>query len=118
MIPFGAAVLFGIGSLMLIGQGAVGSAIAVFVIGLIVVGIADHFVRPALIGGSTRLPFLWVLIGILGGVESLGLLGLFVGPAVMATLILLWRDYIGAEDLSAAAPPRVQPGGPPLPDCD
>jgi len=103
MIPFGAAVLFAIAALMLIGQGAVGWAIAIVVIGLIVVGIADHFVRPYLIGGSTRLPFLWVLIGILGGVESLGLLGLFVGPATMAMLILLWRDYI--EGAPAVLPP-------------
>ncbi|WP_442679723.1 AI-2E family transporter [Sphingomonas sp. ASY06-1R] len=104
MIPFGAAVLFGIAALMLIGQGAVGWAIAIIVIGLVVVGIADHFVRPYLIGGSTRLPFLWVLIGILGGVESLGLLGLFVGPATMAILILLWRDYIEGAARTAEIP--------------
>ena len=104
MIPFGAAVLFAIASLMLIGQGTVGWAIAVFVIGMVVVGIADHFIRPFLIGGSTRLPFLWVLIGILGGVESLGLLGLFVGPATMATLIMLWREYIAGAQLGATSP--------------
>ncbi|WP_420137699.1 AI-2E family transporter [Sphingomonas sp.] len=104
MIPFGAAVLFAIAALMLVGQGAVGWAIAIIIIGLVVVGIADHFVRPYLIGGSTRLPFLWVLIGILGGVESLGLLGLFVGPAVMAMLILLWRDYIAGANRIAETP--------------
>jgi predicted PurR-regulated permease PerM len=118
MIPFGAAVLFGIASLMLISQGAVGWAVAIFVIGMVVVGIADHFIRPFLIGGSTRLPFLWVLIGILGGVESLGLLGLFVGPATMATLILLWRDYIGAESLSGLPRQPGLPGDPPLSGCD
>jgi len=118
MIPFGAAVMFGIAALMLIGQGAVGWAVAVFVIGMVVVGIADHFVRPVLIGGSTRLPFLWVLIGILGGVESLGLLGLFVGPATMATLFMLWRDYINGTDFSDGSPPLALQGDPPLPDCD
>ena len=102
MIPFGAALLFAVASMLLIGEGSVGWAIAVFAIGMVVVGIADHFVRPILIGGSTRLPFVWVLIGILGGVETLGLLGLFVGPAVMATLIMLWRDYLaGALDEKA-----------------
>ena len=117
MIPFGAAVMFGIASLMLIGQGAVGWAVAVFAIGMVVVGIADHFVRPFLIGGSTRLPFLWVLIGILGGVESLGLLGLFVGPATMAVLILLWRDYINGTDFSAESALPGRPGDPLPPDC-
>jgi predicted PurR-regulated permease PerM len=94
MIPFGAAVLFGIAALLLLAQGAVGGAIAVVVAGLLVVAIADHFIRPVLIGSATRLPFLWVLIGILGGVETLGLLGLFVGPATMAILIMLWREFI------------------------
>ena len=68
------------------------------------VGIADHFIRPVLIGGATRLPFLWVLIGILGGVETLGLLGLFVGPATMAVLVMLWRELIERPELGTLAP--------------
>jgi predicted PurR-regulated permease PerM len=94
MIPFGAAVMFEIAAFSLLTQDAVTSAILVNVIGFTVVGIADHFIRPALIGGATRLPFLWVLVGILGGVETLGLLGLFVGPATMAVLVMLWREYV------------------------
>jgi predicted PurR-regulated permease PerM len=62
-------------------------------LGFTVTFIADHFVRPQLIGSATRLPFLWVLLGILGGVETWGLLGLFLGPAIMAVLILLWREW-------------------------
>ncbi|MDO7843683.1 AI-2E family transporter [Sphingomonas immobilis] len=95
MIPFGAALMFAIAALLLLaGPGGVTAAIAVIVIGLVVIFIADHFIRPALIGGATQLPFLWVLIGILGGVETFGLLGLFLGPATMAVLILLWRDFL------------------------
>ncbi len=103
MIPFGAALILSIAAALLLAQGAVGAAIAVGVIGLIVVGIADHFIRPILIGGATRLPFLWVLIGILGGVESFGLLGLFIGPATMAVLIMLWREYIDGPPPKASA---------------
>ena len=61
--------------------------------GVVVVFVADHFVRPVLIGGAVRLPFLWVLLGILGGLETFGILGLFLGPAVMAALISLWREW-------------------------
>jgi predicted PurR-regulated permease PerM len=99
MIPFGAAVLFAVAALLLIGQGAIGAAVAVFAIGMVVVGIADHFIRPALIGSATRLPFLWVLVGILGGVEVLGLLGLFVGPATMAVLMMFWREFLEGDPL-------------------
>jgi predicted PurR-regulated permease PerM len=42
-----------------------------------------------------------VLLGILGGVETFGLLGLFVGPAVMAALVLLWREFTEGRDKTA-----------------
>lgn len=113
MIPFGAAVLFLIAGGLLVAQSAIGWAIAVFAIGMGVVFVADHFIRPVLIGGATRLPFLFVLIGILGGVETLGLLGLFVGPATMAVLMMLWRDYVGG--VSALCPPPSSPAAPPPP---
>ncbi len=97
MIPFGAPLVFGIAALLLLAKGAMAAAAIVVAAGLVVTFVADHFVRPALIGGTTRLPFLWVLLGILGGVESFGLLGLFLGPAVMAALMLLWREFTDTE---------------------
>jgi predicted PurR-regulated permease PerM len=97
MIPFGAPVVFALAALLLLVQGSVTAAIVVVVIGTGIVFVADHFIRPAMIGGATRLPFLWVLIGILGGVETLGLLGLFIGPAAMAVLVMLWREFLEGE---------------------
>ncbi|MDQ2804969.1 MAG: AI-2E family transporter, partial [Pseudomonadota bacterium] len=93
MFPFGAPLAFGIACLLLLAKGATVAAIVVFVFGMIVSFAADHFVRPVLIGGATHLPFFWVLLGILGGIETWGLLGLFLGPAIMAALILLWREW-------------------------
>jgi predicted PurR-regulated permease PerM len=98
MVPFGAPVVFGIAALILLTQGSVVSAIVIAVLGFVVTFIADHFVRPSLIGSATRLPFLWVLLGILGGVETWGLLGLFLGPAIMSALILLWREWTGQRE--------------------
>jgi len=97
MIPFGAPLMFGLAALLLVAQGSAVAAIVVLGVGMVVTFVADHFVRPVLIGGATRLPFIWVLFGILGGVEAWGLLGLFVGPAVMAALILLWREATDAR---------------------
>lgn len=93
MVPFGAAVAFGIAALVLLIQGSVVSVVVIGVLGMVVTFVADHFIRPVLIGSATRLPFLWVLLGILGGVETWGLLGLFLGPAIMAALMLLWREW-------------------------
>ena len=66
-------------------------------LGLAVLTVADHVVRPYVIGNATRLPFLFVLVGILGGVEAFGMLGLFLGPAIMAILVDLWREATAPE---------------------
>ena len=92
VIPFGAFVMFSIASGLLIYQGATFAAIFIFGLGLFVLFVADHIVRPIVIGNATRLPFVWVLLGILGGVETWGLLGLFLGPAMMSVLVDLWRE--------------------------
>ena len=93
VIPFGAPVAFGAAALYLAATGSTVAGVAVFSFGLVVVFVADHAVRPVIIGGAARLPFLWVLLGILGGLETFGIIGLFLGPAIMAALISLWRDW-------------------------
>lgn len=99
MVPFGLVVVLLGAILLLVVQGAVTAAIVVGVLGFVINFVIDHFLRPGLIGGATRLPFVWVLIGIIGGVETIGLLGLFVGPALMAALVLLWREWVEAGDI-------------------
>jgi len=94
MLPFCAPVIFCGAALWLFVQGATAGAIGVLIFGFIVVLIAEHLVRPLLIGSSTRLPFLLVLFGILGGAQTFGLLGLFIGPALMTVLTVLWRDWV------------------------
>lgn len=94
MVPFAAPVVFGLVAVVLAMNGFLAAALSVGIAGLIVLFVADHFVRPAIIGGAARLPFLWVLLGILGGIESFGLLGIFLGPALMAALVAIWRGWV------------------------
>ncbi|WP_255031394.1 AI-2E family transporter [Acetobacter persici] len=67
------------------------AAICVGVFGALILFLGDHFVRPVLIGGSIQLPFMWVLLGILGGLETWGVEGLFIGPVLAALTHLAWR---------------------------
>jgi predicted PurR-regulated permease PerM len=97
MLPLGAWLAFGIASLILVIQGHVGAGIAVFGFGAAVMLIGDNFVQPALIGNAVKLPFLWTLVAIFGGLESFGLVGLFLGPAAMAALFLVWKEWLGAD---------------------
>jgi len=93
MIPFGAPIIFTLASALLFFDGSIGAAAGVSIVGWVVIGIADHAIRPILIGGAAKLPFLWVLLGIFGGLETFGLVGLFLGPAIMAALVSLWREW-------------------------
>ena len=101
MVPLASWVVLAIAALLALAAGKTVAAGVLAVFGVVVIFCADHFVRPGLIGNATRLPFLWVLLGILGGVETLGLIGLFAGPAIMSALILLWREWVG----DATTPP-------------
>lgn len=89
--------------------GSLAWAVALAVLAFAVTFVADHAVRPAMMGNTTRLPFLWTLFGALGGLGSYGLVGLFAGPVVMAVAILLWRELVqGDADVGdAAVTPRA-----------
>ncbi|HAT33258.1 MAG TPA: AI-2E family transporter [Janthinobacterium sp.] len=111
IIPFGAPLAFLSAAALLVLNGSVPAAIAVTVWGTIVLFMADHFVRPGMIGNATQLPFLAVLFGILGGVETLGLVGLFIGPVVMVLFVTLWYEANLFDDgtpASPAVPKRVE----------
>jgi len=116
VIPFAAPVVYSLAGLYLLVIGNRFGAIVIFVFGSVLVFCADHFVRPVLIGGAARLPFLWVLLGILGGLETMGFLGLFLGPAVMAALVALWREWTDPEPMAThvarAAAPHPPAGAP------
>ena len=96
-VPFGAPVIFVVASLMLLAQSHVTGAILVFLFGWLVVFVADHFLRPVLIGSAARIPFLWVLLGIFGGLETFGLVGVFLGPALISVVLAIWRDAVATS---------------------
>ena len=67
--------------------------ITLLVWGAVVVSGVDNVLRPYLIGGATQAPFLLVFFGVLGGLASFGVIGLFIGPTVLAVLLAVWRDW-------------------------
>lgn len=93
IIPFGAPIIFSLAALLLLMNGHIAGAVIIFAFGWVVIWIVDYFIRPALIGGAAKLPFLLVLLGIFGGLEAFGLVGLFLGPAIMAAATSLWREW-------------------------
>ena len=61
----------------------------------IIVGTIDNVIRPLLIQLGADLPLLLILVGVIGGLFAFGLVGIFVGPVVLAvgwTLLAAWVD--------------------------
>jgi len=108
MIPFGAPAALAIACLLLLAKGATAFAIGLLIFGSIVIFIADHFLRPVLIGGNAQLPFLWVFLGIFGGLATFGILGLFLGPALMVALVSLWREWTQPRSFHASLRGRLR----------
>jgi predicted PurR-regulated permease PerM len=66
-------------------------------------------VRPFVISRETRIPFLLVMFGVIGGVAAFGLVGLFIGPVILAILIAIWREYLleSSYPADAQAPKNI-----------
>ena len=107
LIPFAApAVAFGV-ALWLFIKGSTVAAIALAIWCGIIMGWIDHIARPFLISQHARVPFLVVLFGVLGGLAAFGLVGLFVGPVILAVLLAIWREWLSES--------RKPPAGAPAP---
>jgi len=75
---------------------------SIMVVWTVITGTLDNFIRPVLIKKGADLPLLLVFAGVLGGVLAFGIIGLFMGPVVLAvsyTLLVAW-----VEEDHAAAP--------------
>ena len=94
IVPFGAPAALAVASLTLIATARAIVGLALLGAGLVLIFIIDHTARPKLIGGSIQLPFLWALLGVFGGVEAFGIVGLFLGPAILAVALAIWREAV------------------------
>jgi predicted PurR-regulated permease PerM len=87
LIPGGAPLSFTLVSLYLVASGSPFAGAALFLWGSIELFIVDKTLRPRLVGGPIKLPFLPTFFGLVGGV------GLLVGPVLMALLVAIWREW-------------------------
>lgn len=103
LIPGGAPLSFTLVSIYLMASGSLFAGIGLLAWGSIELFIVDKTVRPRLVGGPIKLPFLPTFFGLVGGVKTMGFLGLFIGPVLMALLVAVWREWIREVELSDSA---------------
>lgn len=94
LIPGGAPLAFSLISLYLVGTGNLLAGVGLFIWGTVELFIVDKTIRPTLVGGPVKLPFLPTFFGLIGGVKTMGVVGLFVGPVLMALLVAIWREWL------------------------
>jgi predicted PurR-regulated permease PerM len=72
-------------------------ALALLAWGVILVHPIDNVIRPLVISNVTHIPFLLVMFGVLGGLAAFGLIGLFLGPVILALGYAVWQEWLGEE---------------------
>lgn len=96
-VPGGPPFLWGPIALWLVLQGSVGWGVFVAIWGLFLVSSIDNFLRPYLLNQNSNLPVLLGLFGLIGGVLAFGLIGLFLGPTLLAVAYNLFLEWVAAE---------------------
>jgi predicted PurR-regulated permease PerM len=98
LIPFAVPFVWGSVGIWLLATGKTGAGIGLLIWGATAVSWVDNVVRPFVISSATRIPFLLVMFGVLGGLAAFGLVGLFVGPVILAVLIAVWREWLAEKN--------------------
>jgi predicted PurR-regulated permease PerM len=71
----------------------------------LVVGTMDNFLRPVLIRKGADLPLLLIFTGVVGGLIAFGLIGIFVGPVVLAVAHTLLAAWVNEDPNGVESPP-------------
>jgi predicted PurR-regulated permease PerM len=93
VVPFGPPIVWLGAAAWLWFEGSVGWAIFTLLWGALLVSTVDNVIKPYLISRGANLPFILVLLGVLGGVLAFGFIGVFIGPTLLAVayrLVLEW----------------------------
>ena len=91
VIPFGISLVWIPAAVGLAAQGSWGAALFVTLWSSLIVGLVDNLLRPLFISGPSKIPFILVFFGLIGGLAAYGPLGLVLGPVLLGVLLALWR---------------------------
>jgi len=105
IVPAGPPLIWISATIWLFFQGQPGWAVFMALWGFFVVSGIDNIVKPLLISRGASLPFVLVLLGVLGGILAFGFVGIFLGPTLLAvgfTFVRRWAvPQHGAEEVAA-----------------
>lgn len=97
IVPMGPPLVWVPAAVWLYLQGELGWAIFLVIWGALVISSVDNIIKPYLISRSGALPFVLVLLGVLGGIITFGFVGVFLGPTLLAVGYAVMRDWTRAS---------------------
>ncbi|WP_027158368.1 AI-2E family transporter [Methylobacter luteus] len=97
LIPMGAPLIWLPIAIGLIFLNEVWAGIGLIIWGVLVVSTVDNVVRPLAISGASRVPFLIVMFGVFGGLTAFGVIGIFLGPVILAVLRAVWQEWLDQQ---------------------
>jgi predicted PurR-regulated permease PerM len=105
-VPIGPPLIWVPAGAWLLSQGQNGAGIFLLLWGALVVSSVDNFLKPLIISRGSNLPFILVMLGILGGVVAFGFIGVFLGPVLLALGLALLKEWAVLSEDAAGAPPE------------
>lgn len=96
----GAFAVWGPATVYLFLQGAVLKGVALAIVGVFGISLIDNVLKPIIIGGRTKMPILAIFFSVLGGIKLFGLIGLVMGPLVLAIFVSVVEIFRNIETQS------------------
>lgn len=106
LMPFGTPLVWGAIAASLLMTGKTVAGVGLLLWGTFVVSWVDNVIRPLVISSATKIPFLLVMFGVIGGLAAFGMIGLFVGPVILAVLMAVWQEWLEEQQIR---PPEEPP---------
>ena len=93
VIPFGPPMIWLPAALWLFAQDKPGLGIFMLLWGGLGISMVDNFLRPFLISQGSKMPFVLIFCGVIGGALAFGLVGVFMGPTMLAVAFRLIEEW-------------------------
>jgi len=90
--------IWGPASIYLLIQGDYLHGIGLILFGTLVISMVDNILKPLIIGSRTKMPTIVIFFSVLGGIQAFGIIGLIMGPLIMAVFVSVFEIFRHIED--------------------
>jgi predicted PurR-regulated permease PerM len=90
--------IWGPASIYLLVQGNYLQGIGLVLFGTFVIAMVDNILKPLIIGSRTKMPTIIIFFSVLGGIKAFGIIGLIMGPLIMAVFVSVFEIFRHVED--------------------